>query len=181
MPEADLSWCVPVMHFISLLGCQLRCAQDVTMPLCLYSYCIRACKMVLINCIKAAQSYTWPGDFVKKLGQCVQDATDMTVCINPAGMDTGQAMSAWSRHGQRTRFHAIPCPPGSMLLQIAWTHAVPPGGPPLAHGPMRAWPHVGPWPHDILPVGGCFHSRMCPCTHDMAWKPMYGSCGSMKA
>ena len=53
----------------------------------------------------------------------------------------------------------------------AWTHAC------LG----CAWPHMGPWPHGMLPVGGCFHGRTCSCTHDLAWKRMYGSCGSMKA
>ena len=49
-----------------------------------------------------------------------------------------------------------------------------------------AWPLMGPWPYGMLPVGACFHGRMWPCTHGMAWQGMYihtiyGSCGSIRA
>ena len=74
-----------------------------------------------------------------------------------------------------------------------WAHAVP--GCVETHGttwrpiacawtrarPGCAWLRMGPWPHGKSPVGACFHGRMWPCTHDMAWKGMYGLCGSMKA
>ena len=107
------------------------------------------------------------------------------ISINPAGTGTDLTMSTWSRHGQRspnasesrsTRVCAIP---GCMYTHgitwrttaCAWVHAC------LG----CAWPHMGSWPHGKLPVGGCFHGHTCPCTHDKAWKGMYGSCGSMEA
>ena len=91
-------------------------------------------------------------------------------------MVTSQATHPIPCESRSTRIYAVP---GCMdthgitwrTTACAWVHAC------LG----CTWRHMGPWPHGILPGGGCFHGHTCPCTHDIAWKRLYGSCGSMTA
>ena len=125
------------------------------------------------------------------IGLAWQQGANMLLCfvrdisINPAGTGTGLTMSTRSRHGQRTRFHANPGPPGSMLSRVAWIHMGSPGGPLLAHGSMHVLGvHGGTWAHGHMAyylVAGASMATRAHALINIAWKRLYGSCGSMTA